>query len=339
MTESDGVVRCPRGHLTAAGYEYCTTCGERIAPKPVVIDTPRPQWADERIGSVPPSETYEPSRGASNEGVLPGDVPTGDVRSARARLRTGIGRLRRKPPNVTEPRTEGSLSLLPPDLLQVPNEPSVVGPPEIEPPLPSALRPSIYSDVEFAIGPASKSLVTFERPDPSAPMPVSSPKTRRRPEIPTSALIAILVVAAAIAAVIIVSVMRDPSTPAGAPTPLPTASAPATASPVGATASPVGTPAFVVVSEECVNAFAFAAAHAAEAQAPMLQERTLDLCTTTGEWVAAGRIHPAAIGVTDAAQVGEDDLARVCAGSPSAVLCQSIPSPSARSPSVASPSP
>jgi hypothetical protein len=192
----------------------------------------------------------------------------------------------------------------------------------------------VYAD-EFAIGPGTKRL-SYGRPDPVVtPAPIGIAKRRlvRRPGgdrvasgLPTRALVAILLVVAAIAAAIILFVIREPGTPAVVPTSIPTA--PASVTPPSATPGATA----VAVSEECANAFAFAAAHAAEARAPELQQRTLTLCSTTDEWLAAARLHPAAIGVTNASEVGEDDLARLCAGEPGGGVCGLLATPPGASP-------
>jgi hypothetical protein len=316
MAESDAPVRCPRGHLTAAGYQFCTTCGERVAPEPDVSGPVMPPPlldSDDGIGfALPPDLGPQPATG---EGLAGG--------SKRGRLRGGIGRLGRKPKESEAPVGPSLLvtDVDVPGAERVENEPPTIDPPEVEPPQAGrSAPPTVYGDVEFAIGPGTKSVVTYG-PEPVVPSPEAATRSRIPGGIPTRLLVAILVLVAGIAAAIVLFVIREPGTPAAELSTVPPAQPSVVASP-----APSVAPA-AVVSEECGNSFAFAAAHAAEAQAPVLQQSTLTFCGTSDEWLAAARLNPTAIGLTDASEVGDDDLARVCAGAPGTGLCSSTLTP------------
>lgn len=370
MTEIEGSVRCPRGHATAAGYQFCTTCGERIAPDPLGSDPGRrPTTSDQTAFVVPaddarstgaprrslfgglrrakkapvsvsdmPEPEQDPRRrsgrgqtaadargdGSQDPARAAGDAPSAEPKKSRSRY------LSRRASREPKPGTTEGPSLLPPDLLPpelggMANEPPRTDPPEIEPgALPAPLGSSTYKDVEFAIGPDSSSVVTFDRADVQ-PVPVTERvRTVRRgrgPDIPTRVMAGLIAAIVVIAALIVFFLVRDPRTPSATLVP----AEPTTSAGISPTPSVAPVPTAVAVSEECGNAFAFAAAHAAEAQAPTWQQRTLDLCTTPDEWLTAARLHPTAIGATSAADVGDDDLARLCAGASGAV-CAAVTS-------------
>lgn len=342
MTDTDEPTRCPRGHLTPSAFEYCTTCGERLTPggEPEDVGGPSPTPDDEAGAASAVRSRLDALRRKRGDverraetpapPQTPGAPPVLEPPRAIEEPARRFGGLRRKPRAPKAPMTAPGVSLLPDDLTVLPNEPPRTPPPEVEPAkFGESVETSSYPDVEFAIGPGTRSVVAFDRPVAAE----AKRTTRRGPEIPTRLLLVTLLAIVLIAAGIIFFVAREPGAPAATLIP-PSAAATPTPATSAATATPVAPAA---VSEECGNAFAFAAAHAAEAQAPSFQQRTLELCTTSDEWIAAGRLHPAAIGESSASAVDASDLARVCLGAPNAPLCRSTQAASAPPSATASP--
>jgi hypothetical protein len=144
--------------------------------------------------------------------------------------------------------------------------------------------------------------------------PLDPPQAERRISRSTAILLGalVLVILAVLAYALFFSGDDTPE-----PTFAPVTPAPATSAPASPAASPTAAP--VTVSEQCINAFSFAAANP---QPESNVTRTADLCTTSDEWLTAARQQPSAIGAASAADVGNDDIQRICSSVPSSAMCQ-----------------
>ncbi|MBB5787232.1 hypothetical protein [Jiangella mangrovi] len=95
------------------------------------------------------------------------------------------------------------------------------------------------------------------------------------------------------------------------------ATAPQTTSP----AAPTTTPESVTAEPVCLDAMQAAAAEPDPAAADPLIVATLSACSTAAAWLDALRAHPAAMGLSDQAEIGRLELRASCYGNEATPVC------------------